>query len=235
MRRAADLGDPESMRLFAATLTDPGDAARWFKRAAEKGDAAAMMETGRRFEHGTGVAKDRDAALEWYRAAAQKREPAAMYRLGLLTSDMSWIRKAAEAQVPEAMCKLGETLEDREQALSLFRGAADAGYVNGWTRIGVVTGDTAFFERAAQLGDAEAKLRLGEIEYKRNKRREAYRLFRAAADSGYAPAMVRTADCHLEGGGASLSEVDAVNWYRKAALAGDPQGLAKLQKLGKTQ
>ena len=105
-----------------------------------------------------------------------------------------------------------------------------------WLRwIGVVTGDAAMLERAAQSGDAEAKMRLGEIEYQRKKRREAFKLFRAAADAGYAPAMVRVGDCHLNGDGASVSEIDAVNWYRKAALAGNQDALDKLRKLGKTQ
>ena len=235
LRRAADAGEPEAMRLFAATLNDPGDAARWYTRAAEAGDAAAMSEIGRRFEKGVGVATDRQEALKWYRQGAEKGDRTAMYRLGLLSSDMSWIRKAADAELPEAMCKLGESFDDREKALALFRKAADSGYANGWTRIAAVTGDAALLAKAAQSGDAEAKLRLGEIEYQRNRRREACRMFRAAADSGYAPAMVRAGDCHLEGEGASRSEVDAVNWYRKAALAGDRQAAARLQKLGKSQ
>jgi TPR repeat protein len=235
LKRAADVGEPEAMRLYATTLTDPGDAARWFKSAAEAGDVPAMTETGRRFESGIGVAADREAALKWYRLAAKKGDRFAMYRLGTLSSDMSWVRKAAEADLPEAMCRWGESLDDREQALALFRKAADLGYVNGWTRMAAVTGDAALLERAAQFGDAEAKLRLGEIELQRKKRREAYKLFRAAADSGYGPAMIRVGDCHLNGDGTWLSEIDAVNWYRKAALAGDSQGLAKLQSLGKTQ
>jgi TPR repeat protein len=133
------------------------------------------------------------------------------------------------------MCKLGESIEDKEQAVAWYRKAADAGYANGWTRIGAATGDESLLERAAQLGDPEAKLRLGELSFTRKKRREAYQLFLAAAKAGYGPAMIRVGDCHLNGDGASVSEVDAVNWYRKAALVGDPEGLKKLQLLGKTQ
>jgi TPR repeat protein len=235
LRRAADAGIPEAMRLYAATQSDPGEAARWFVRSAEAGDAAGMAEAGRRFEKGIGVAADRATALKWYRAGAENGDASAMLRLGMLDGDASWIRKAAEAGVPEAMCRLGESLEDKQQAVAWYRKAADAGYANGWTRIAMSTGDESLYERAAQLGDAEAKFRLGELAYGRKKRREAYRLFLAAASAGYAPAMIRAGDCHLEGDGASVSEVDAVNWYRRAALAGDSQGLAKLQRLGKTQ
>ena len=158
-----------------------------------------------------------------------------MYRLGLLTSDIAWVKKAADSGLPEAMCKVGESLSDRDESLKLYMKAAELGYPNAWTRIGVSMNDVAMLERAAQAGDPEAKLRLGEIEFQKKKRREAYRLFRASADAGYAPAMVRVGDCNLNGDGTSLSEVDAVNWYRKAAHAGDQQALAKLQKLGKTQ
>ena len=234
-RRAAEAGEAEPMRLYAATLSDPGDAARWYKRAAEAGDVPAMAEIGRRFETGTGVAADRETAISWYRQAAEKGSPLAMYRLGVLSSDTAWLRKASDAEVPEAMCLIAESTDDREQKLALFRRAADAGYVNAWTRIGVLTGDAAMFERASQAGDAEATLRLGEIEYQRKKRREAFKLFRAAADAGYSPAMIRVGDCHLNGDGAYVSEVDAVNWYRKAALAGNQEALDKLRQLGKTQ
>jgi TPR repeat protein len=216
-------------------MIDPGEAARWYKRAAEAGDIPAMTEIGRRFESGIGVAAERSTAVSWYRQAAEKGHALAMYRLGLLTSDPLWVRKASDAGVPEAMCVVAETLDDPDQKLALFRRAADAGYINAWTRIGVATGDTSMFNRAAQLGDPEAKFRLGEIEYQRKKRREAFRLFRAAAEGGYGPAMVRVGDCHLNGDGASLSEIDAVNWYRKAALAGNQEAINKLKKLGKTQ
>jgi TPR repeat protein len=127
------------------------------------------------------------------------------------------------------MCRLVESLTDREEKIALFRRAADAGYANAWTRLAGVTGEVAPLHWAAQAGDAEAKLRLGEIEYQRNK------LFRESADAGYAPAMVRVGDCHLNGDGAYVSEVDAVNWYRKAALAGDEQAMGKLRQMGKSQ
>jgi TPR repeat protein len=234
VRRAADAGEPEAMRLFAATIADRGEAARWIQRSAEAGNRAAMFELASAYEKGSGVMADRGVAERWYRAAADAGEPRAMHRLGVLTNDAAFILKAAKAGVPEAMSKVGETAADREEALRWFRKAADAGHVNAWTRIGALTGDTAALERAAQAGDGEAKMKLGEIEERRGRRKQAYLLYRDAADAGYAPAMMRVGDCHLNGSGTWVSEVDAVNWYRRAAQAGDKDAMEKLKQLGKT-
>jgi TPR repeat protein len=234
VRRAADAGEPEAMRMFAATIGDRGEAARWIQRSAEAGNRAAMFELASAYEKGSGVMADRAIAEKWYRAAATAGDARAMYRLGVLTSDMSWVRKAAEAEVPEAMCRMGETASDREEALRWFRKAGDLGNVNAWTRIGALTGDTAALERAAQAGDGEAKMRLGEMEARRGRYKQAYLLYRAAADAGYAPAMTRVGDCHFEGKGTWVSEVDAVNWYRRAVHAGDKDAMEKLKRLGKT-
>jgi TPR repeat protein len=38
----------------------------------------------------------------------------------------------------------------------------------------------------------------------------------------------------MEGRGTWRSEIDAVNWYRRATRAGSKEGAAKLEKLGKT-
>lgn len=231
LERTAQAREPEAMRLYAASLTDRGEAARWLQWAAEGGDVEAMRELAKAYDSGTGVMKDQAVATTWYRKAADKGDAFALYRLGLLGSDAASVQRAAEAGIPEAMLKAGELTGNPEW----YKKAADAGSVKGWTRLGVANSDSALLERAAKAGDPEAKMHLGLIEQKRKRYKPAYQLFLESANAGYGPAMMHVGDCHMNAIGTWRSEVDAVNWYRKAALAGDPAGLERLKKLGKSQ
>jgi TPR repeat protein len=193
-----------------------------------------MRELGWRYAKGIGVAQDRDASLRWYKSAAGKGDVESKFRLGVLVGDKNLIHEAAEGGFPEALCALGSTETDKQKALELFRRAAQAGYINAWTRLGVATSDMSLLEKAAAAGDGEALFRLGESAAQRGKKREAYRYFERAAESGYAPSMVRLGDANFNGEGTSRNEIDALKWYRQAAMAGDEGGWAALKRLKKT-
>jgi uncharacterized protein len=49
---------------------DYGKAHKWFKKAADDGNTAAMINLGRLYEQGLGVAQDFGNALEWFQKAA---------------------------------------------------------------------------------------------------------------------------------------------------------------------
>jgi TPR repeat protein len=70
----------------AGVPVDHTEAVKWYRRAAEQGDAAAQLNLGQCFEAGLGVAKDLIEAVRWYRTAADQKLPAALQalqRLGL--------------------------------------------------------------------------------------------------------------------------------------------------------
>ena len=46
------------------------EAVRWYRRAAEQGQAGAQNGLGRMYENGRGVRRDRVEAVRWYRLAA---------------------------------------------------------------------------------------------------------------------------------------------------------------------
>ena len=51
---------------------DPGQAAHWYRRAAEQGLAAAQLKLGECYENGFGVKKDLKQAVYWYGKAAEQ-------------------------------------------------------------------------------------------------------------------------------------------------------------------
>jgi TPR repeat protein len=104
--------------------------------------------------------------------------------------------------------------------------AAASGFPNAFTKLGQL-------DRAAQLGDPEAKLLLADG-LRSKKPRQAYALYAEAAKAGYARAMTRLGDCSLNGHGTSRSEIDALKWYREALATGDAEAETRLRALGKT-
>ncbi len=63
---------------------DAAQAAAWYRRAANQGDADAQYSLGRLYENGTGVPKDTAQAAAWYRKAADQGHADAKQRLETL-------------------------------------------------------------------------------------------------------------------------------------------------------
>src|SRR5262249_31537617 len=59
------------------------EAATWFKRAADKGDAVARFQLGVMYGEGRGVPQDFAEAARWYERAAEQGDAQAQYNLGL--------------------------------------------------------------------------------------------------------------------------------------------------------
>ena len=125
------------------------EAVKWFRKAAEQGDADAHTILGEMYEKGKGVRQDYAEAVKWYRKAAEQGDVDAQSNLGVMyyngkgvtqdyTEAVKWYRKAAEQGSAKAQFNLGN------------------GYYNGEG----VTLDTIaahmWFNIAAVKGDAEA-------------------------------------------------------------------------------
>jgi TPR repeat protein len=63
---------------------DYREAARWFRLAAEQGDASAQVNLGVMYAHGRGVPHDDKEAAKWYRLAAEQGRASAQFNLGLM-------------------------------------------------------------------------------------------------------------------------------------------------------
>ena len=51
---------------------DYAEAVRWYRKAAEQGNANAQYNLGLMYEEGLGVAKDGAEAMRWFRKAAEQ-------------------------------------------------------------------------------------------------------------------------------------------------------------------
>src|SRR5262249_17979556 len=106
-RAAAEATDWVQKGNTAFDKQDYVEAMRWYRKAADQGDAVAQRRTGYFYDRGLGVAQDYAEALRWYRKAADKDEPTAQRNVGYFydkglgvaqdyAEAMRWYRKAAD-------------------------------------------------------------------------------------------------------------------------------------------
>ena len=90
LRAKADAGDVHAQNelgriyylgLFGVAKNEAASA-KWYRLAAEQGDAAAQYNMGWRCADGRGVPVDKAEAAKWYRLAAEQNHPDAQAHLG---------------------------------------------------------------------------------------------------------------------------------------------------------
>ena len=160
-----------------------GQAAVWFRKAADQGSADAQLELGWLYDEGSGMQRDHTKAMMWYRRAAEQGLASAQYQLAdsyAETEDwpqaVLWYTKAAEQGHALAQYTLGSAYDfgevlphDRTKALSWLKRAAEQGYSFAQWRLGLLyeypPGDyaqAALWERkAAEQGLKYAQCELG--------------------------------------------------------------------------
>ena len=71
----------QMQKLLSANLTE---ATKWYRMAAEGGDAVAQIQMGMKYYSGSGVAQSYSQAATWFRKAAEQGNKTAQYNLGEL-------------------------------------------------------------------------------------------------------------------------------------------------------
>jgi TPR repeat protein len=64
---------------------DYTEAARWYRKAAEQGDASAQCNLGYMYDRGRGVPQDYAEGARWYRKAADQGHASACLRFAAVT------------------------------------------------------------------------------------------------------------------------------------------------------
>lgn len=171
-------------RAYAANRQTSEAIAAW-RKAADKGSSAAMVELGVAYSTGAGIARDEVQARKLFEKAAQSGNPRGVSNLAALGSagggapaDPAQARtllgRAAETNA-EAQYQLGLMLasgnggeKDDVAARALFEKAAAQNHPGALERMGAFAQEgrggpkdkdaaKAYYERAAALGDEDAK------------------------------------------------------------------------------
>jgi TPR repeat protein len=192
LKARASSGDPNAQVSLGIAYRDGkgvarnyADALAWFRKAAEKNDAAALDNLGWMYEHGLGTAVDFPAAAKYYRASADKGHSQGQWNLGRMYAETSlghfdnteaahWYRRAADAGHGEAQYRLGlahlqgmGVPADNVRARQWFLKSADQGNVAGilamgnMCSLGYGTDQSeeqahAWFTKAVRPGDSRA-------------------------------------------------------------------------------
>ena len=104
---------------------DCSEAIRWWKKAADQGNAKAQYSLGNSYYDGEGVAVDQTEAVKWFRKAAEQGHAQAQFNLGYAyergegvakdqTEAVKWYRKAAEQGDAYAQYIIGDAYLEGE-------------------------------------------------------------------------------------------------------------------------
>src|SRR6266496_147077 len=186
----------------------------WFRKAADRGNAAAENNVGWLNENGFGVPQNYAQALNWYRKAADQGSASGMSSVGWFYNK-GWGVK-----------------QDYAEALKWYVAAADKGDSYAENNLGALYehGDgvvqdyvvaMAWYYRAANKGLALAETNLGLLYRDGHGVQQDYvkaaSWFRKAAEQGNAKAQFYLGWLFDNGLGGQPDYALAMNWYRKAA------------------
>jgi TPR repeat protein len=218
--------------LYAGTgvVRDINAAAAIWRRAAEVGDARAMVAIGQMYLVGDGgLAKDPVAAMQWFQKAASLGDVGAMFHVASGSRDGLGIEK------------------NPMQSLTWFEKAANNGHAPSMSALGalymkgdIIPQDGAlaalWLRKAVDAGDVEAICNLGWMRERgfgglTKDENEAAKLYQQAADLGHTRGMYNTAWMFEFGCGGKKKDLSrALDWYRKAANNGDSKAMWKVGK-----
>lgn len=99
---------------------DDAEAARWYRMAAERGDADAQRNLAQLFKDGVGVAQDYSIAADWCRRSAEQGHSVGQAMLG----EMYYVGQGVS--------------QDYSEALKWFTAAAEQGQVQAQTKLGLM-------------------------------------------------------------------------------------------------
>ena len=110
------------------------EAVKWYRLAADQGDAGAQYNLGVMYDQGRGVPQNYAEAVKWYRLAADQGDAIAQYNLGVMydkgqgvpqnyAEAVKWYRLAADQGYAGAQYNLGVMYDKgRGRAAELRRG-----------------------------------------------------------------------------------------------------------------
>ena len=217
------------------------NAAKYYRKAAERGHAKAQINLGWCYENGNGVDKDLKQAVEWYSKAAEQGDAIAQCNLGVcyhngtgvgkdLKQSVEWFRKAAEQGNVKAQVYLGGCYyygigvkEDDNQAEYWWREANKQGIPETFfaqlrpeVRLLVLRAGTGEYTIYAYVKSEAVRKEFKEILHEAKNRNRMYSL-RREAKQGLVSSQYKLGVCYATGDPMALDYEKAVSWFLKAA------------------
>ena len=247
----------------AMKASNYSDAAMWFRKAADMGNAKAQRRLGFCYEYGKGVNEDPEKAVFWYRKAAEQGDGDALrslsgcyfYGKGVPQSDAEGMRlltEAAEVGYVYAQYELADryfwgekTGQDYTKAAQWYRKAAENGdnmamamlgdcYYNGCGVKRDYTEAVSWYKRS---DDDSAKLAYAKccIEGLGTPKApaEGAKILEALAKDGNEQAMFELGYCYEMGLGVPKDAEYSNKWYFEAKWKGFDVDSARQDKLNK--
>ena len=169
------------------------EAVKWYRMAADQGNASAQFNLGYCYDMGQGVPQDYGEAVKWYRKSADQGYARAQFNLGVCYKQgqgvpldygeaVKWYRKAADQGNASAQFNLGYCYDmgqgvpqDYGEAVKWYRKSADQGYARAQCNLGYCyeygkgvikdyTEAAKWYRKAADQGYANAKTQLAKLE-----------------------------------------------------------------------
>lgn len=207
---------------------DMDKAFEWYNKAAEQGNAKAMLDLAVScYMEGKGVKKDEKKAYDLIEKAADKGEPDAMWILG--EQYIAGIKDPSDPGVKKAE-KLWK------KAFDIYRKRAQKGDTSAMCRVGRcylrgrgVKQDkneyVKWIRKAADSGDGAAMFKLGDLYYRGKDlpkdMDEAVEWYAKAAENGELSAMLKLGGLYERGDRVEKDPLEAIRWYALAAETGD--------------
>ena len=201
-----------------------------FKKAVELNDKniVAVRNLADCYRYGDGVAQDYYKAFELYKQAAEVGDVEAMATV----ANMLVAGKGVQKDKDKAFYWLKKSVDAGNDDIQAIRNLAIA-YHHGTGTFPDSAKALDLYHQAADAGDINALIRLGEMfrngDGVDQNFQQALSYFQQAADKGNGEAMNYIAWIYNGGGyGVTRDEKLAFQWYKKAAEAGDANGMSNL-------
>lgn len=190
---------------------------------ASMGNAEAEIDLGNCYEVGRGVEQSDEEAAKWYLKAAKQGNAVAQGKIGACyydgkgvrlsyTEAVKWWRKAVAQGNALAQLGLGRCYA---QGNGVEQSDEDA---------------KKWYLNAAEQGYPAAQVELGEYYEEKQSHEDAATWYLKAAELGEAGAQVHLASCFETGRGVRESHIEAVKWYRQAAMQGHAEAVDWFRK-----
>lgn len=250
--KVGDVMSIEDFQKMMQTQDDKDDkdefkalAYKYYRMAAEAGDAKSMTEVARRLWDGIGVETDTKESEIWYRRAAEAGDPTAMRSAAYLSNDdaekFRWLKRSAEVPGLDDLNKQDSirltainyacgkgTDKDVDKAEEWLAKLNEDDRNSAMSEIARTTGETFWLERAAKTS-TNAMIEMAESFVLKNDFVTALNWYKKAARKGSPDAMSIVGDIYYIGeDGIEQNYAKAFEWYAKAAKRGYSMAKIKL-------